>query len=76
MSCNLVVICCIIKADFIDILFLDFTTRLSNYIKINNYIIELVYSKPLIFKSIYDLGLVEFKTLKNYLKINLANYFI
>ena len=45
-------------------------------IKINKYIIELEEDKQSLFRSIYNLGLVELKTLKIYIKTNLTNGFI
>ena len=42
----------------------------------NEYAFELEKSKQPLFKPIYSLELVELKTLKIYIKINLANGFI
>ena len=50
--------------------------KFSEYIKINDYIIELKKGKYLLFKFIYNLGLVKLETLKTYIKSNLANSFI
>ena len=42
----------------------------------NEYTIKLEKSKQPLFRSIYSLGLIELKTLKTYIKTNLANGFI
>ena len=44
--------------------------------KINNHAIELVDDQQPLYGSIYSLGPVELKTLKAYIKNNLANGFI
>lgn len=46
------------------------------YIKVNDYTIKLKVSKQLIYKTFYSLKLIEIKTLKIYIKINLDNSFI
>ena len=51
-------------------------TKLLENTKINEQAIKLKKSKQLSFRSIYSLGLVELKTLKIYIKTNLANSFI
>ena len=56
--------------------FLDLTSKLSKYTRINNHAIELVDSQQPLYKSIYSLKLIELKTFKAYIKINLANKFI
>ena len=43
---------------------------------ISEYVIELEEDKQPAYKPIYSLRPVEFKTLKTYIKINLANGFI
>lgn len=43
---------------------------------INKYLIDLEFSKYLLYKLIYSLKLVEFKTFKTYIRINLVNNFI
>ena len=50
--------------------------KLSEYIKINDHAIILEKSKQPPFKSIYNLKLVELKTLKMYIRTNLVNNFI
>ena len=50
--------------------------KLLENTKINKHAIELEKSKQLLFKPIYSLGSIELKTLKTYIKINLANGFI
>lgn len=52
------------------------TTELLEYIKINNYAIKLKEDKQPLFRPIYNIKLVELKTLKTYIKTNLANDFI
>ena len=49
---------------------------LSKGINLNQYAIELQYGQQLSDKLIYSLGLIKLKTLKIYIKINLANSFI
>ena len=43
---------------------------------INKYTIKLVDGKQISHRPIYSLGLIELKTLKTYIKINLMNNFI
>lgn len=62
-------------ADFMVIFFSDPIVEHLEYIKINNYIIELIYSKQSSFKVIYSLGSMEWEILKKYIKINRANSF-
>ena len=50
--------------------------KLPKNIRINDYTINLEENKQLPFGSIYSLGLIEFETLKTYIKTNLANSFI
>ena len=50
--------------------------KLLVHTKINNYAIELEEDKQRFFEPIYSLGLVELKTLKIYIKTNLADSFI
>lgn len=49
---------------------------LPKYTKVYIYGINLKKSKQLPYRPIYSLRLVQLKTLKTYLKINLANNFI
>ena len=49
---------------------------LPEYTKINTYTIILEKGKWPLYKLIYSLGLVKIKTLKTYIKTNLANKFI
>ena len=51
-------------------------TELPENTRINEYAIELEENKQLPFGLIYSLGPVELKTLKTYIKTNLANDFI
>lgn len=50
--------------------------ELPEYIRINDYIIELINSKQPLYRPIYSLNLVKFETLKTYIKINLVISFI
>ena len=50
--------------------------ELPKNLEINEYIIELKKSKQLSFGLIYNLGLIELKILKTYIKTKLINYFI
>ena len=49
---------------------------LSKYLNIIIYAIKLKKDKQLFYKSIYKLRYLELKTVKIYIKINLANDFI
>ena len=62
--------------DFADVFFLDLASKLPRYTKINDHAIELVDSQQPPYRPIYSLGSIELKTLKVYIKINLANKFI
>ena len=50
--------------------------KLLENTKINKHAIKLKEGKQPLFGSIYSLGLVELKTLKTYIKTNLANGYI
>ena len=50
--------------------------ELSENTRINEYAIELKKGKQPLFNPIYSLELIELKTLKTYIKTNLANDFI
>ena len=50
--------------------------ELSKHMKINNHAIELVDDEQLSYGFIYSLSLIKLKTLKIYIKNNLANGFI
>ena len=52
------------------------TTKLFEYMKINDYAIELVDDCQILYYSIYSLGLAELETLKAYIENNLTNDFI
>ena len=51
-------------------------TKLSKYIKINDYVIKLEENKQPQFELIYSLEPMQLKTLKTYIKTNWANGFI
>ena len=53
-----------------------FITSLQNYIRIDNYLINLLYSKQTYYGSIYSLEIIELERLKIYIKINIASNFI
>ena len=56
--------------------FLKLAFKFPKYIKINNHAIKLEDNQQLSYGLIYSLKLVELKTLKAYIKANLANNFI
>lgn len=62
--------------NFINVFFKKSAVILLNYLNINNYVINLESSKQLLYRLIYSLSSVELKTLKTYIKANLANKFI
>lgn len=62
--------------NYADIFLEAFAAELSEHISINDYFINLVDNKQPLYSQIYSLELVELKTLKTYIKINLANSFI
>ena len=63
-------------SNFSDIFFSYFTAKLLEYNKINNYPINLLNDKQLLYSLIYSPKLVELKILKTYIKFNLASSFI
>ena len=62
--------------DFVNVFSLDLASKLLKYIGINNHAMKLVDGQQPYYEPIYSLGLVELKTLKAYIKMNLANRFI
>lgn len=62
--------------NFTKILSLVLVIELIEHTRINNHIIKLINSKQLLYKPIYNLKLVELKTLETYIKANLVNGFI
>ena len=52
------------------------TIKLLKYSSIDEYVINLKKNKQLFYKLIYRQVLVKLKTLKTYIKTNLANIFI
>ena len=62
--------------DFADVSSLDLASKLSKHTKINNHAIKLVNGQQPPYKPIYSLGPVELRTLKAYIRTNLANEFI
>ena len=63
-------------ADFADVFLKESAEVLPEYIKINEHAIELEWGKQPLYGLIYSLDLVELKTFKTYIEINLANNFI
>lgn len=63
-------------ADFVNVFSPNLVAELSNYTRINNYVIGLINGKQPLYEPIYSLGPVKLKTLKTYIKTNLANSFI
>lgn len=59
-----------------DIFSLEFIVKLSKYIGIKNYQIDLIDGPQSSYSSIYSLVPVKLETLKTYIEINLANNFI
>ena len=55
---------------------MKYVVELPKYTRVNDHTIKLEEDKQSSFGSIYNLGLVELKTLKIYIKTNLANGFI
>lgn len=53
-----------------------FDAKPPKYTTINDHLIKLIDSQQLLYRLIYNLGLVELETLKTYNKTNLANKFI
>ena len=62
--------------DFIKVFLEKSPNRLLEQIKLNKYAIKLEKNKQPSYKLIYSLGSIELKTLKTYIKTNLANAFI
>ena len=62
--------------DFADVFSSKLVVKLPKYIKINNYTIKLVDDQQFLYNPIYSLNLMKLKTLKTYIKYNLANSFI
>lgn len=63
-------------SNFINVFSLKLAAKLSEYNKINNYIINLIDGKQPLYVPIYSLKPIELETLKMYIDINLANNFI
>lgn len=62
--------------DYTDVFSLDSAAKLPKHTRINDYPIDLIDDKQLPYGPIYNLGLVKLKTMKTYIKTNLANSFI
>ena len=63
-------------SNYSDVFLAENVMKLPQNTVINKYIIKLEEDKKPLFKLIYSLGLVEFKTLKTYIETNLVNGFI
>lgn len=63
-------------SNFVDVFCLKLVAEFPEHIKINNHTINLMNSKQLSYKPIYSLASIELKTLKTYIKTNIANRFI
>ena len=63
-------------SNYNDVFLAKYVAKLPKNIEMNKYTIKLEEGKQLPFGSIYSLRLVELKTLKTYIKINLASSFI
>ena len=62
--------------DFVDVFSLELASKLLEYTEINDHAIELVDDWQPLYRPIYSPGPVKLKTLKTYIKTNLANSFI
>ena len=62
--------------DFSDVFSKKKTLVLSEITDINQHAIKLQKNQQPLYRSIYSLGPIEFKMLKTYIEINLANGFI
>ena len=60
-------------SDFAYIFLKELTNVLPEQIKVNKYAIKLELGKQPLYKLIYSLVLVDLKTFKTYIKINLVN---
>ena len=63
-------------ADFADVFSKESAEMLPKRTGINKHAIKLEEGKQPLYGPIYSLGLVELKTLKTYIKTNMANGFI
>ena len=63
-------------SDFLDVFLEEFANIFPEQTRVNEHAIELKKGKQPPYGPIYSLRPVEFKTLKTYIKINLANGFI
>lgn len=59
--------------DFLDVFFKKLMIVFFDYLNINKHVIDLKPNKQPLYKPIYSLSLVKLKTLKTYIKVNLAN---
>ena len=62
--------------DFSNIFSSNSAAGLPEHTKINDYLINLLNDKQALYRPIYILELIELKTLKTYIKSNLASKFI
>ena len=63
-------------ADYADVFFFDLAMQLLENTGINKYAIKLEKGKPLLYRLIYSLGLIELETLKTYIEIRVKIGFI
>ena len=63
-------------SDFSNVISEEKTLILPEVIELNQHAIELQEGQQLFYRPIYNLGPIELKTLKTYIKTNLANSFI
>ena len=63
-------------SDYNNVFLVKNTVELLEYTKMNDHTIKLEKDKQLFFEPIYSLRLVEFETLKTYIKTNLTNSLI
>lgn len=62
--------------NFTNVFSFNFTAKLSEHSKINNHLINLKQGKQSLYRPIYSLKPMKLKTLKIYIKTNLASNFI
>ena len=73
---EVLIIILVIYSNYNNIFLVKNAVKFLKYTKIIDYTIKLEKNKQLLFRSIYNLGLIELKTLKIYIKIHLVNNFI
>lgn len=62
--------------NFVNYFFLNYIIKFSNYININNYIINLIKNQQPYYQHIYSLKPMKLEFFKIYIRINLVKAFI